>query len=101
MRMTARPRTRGRLEGRYSIELRVAEEARLHPDRVARCDRDHRHPGGDSVPRLCSGAREGPPGELPVEHKTGQPGLANVYAGLRRDLAVPSERPGGRSRSRL
>jgi len=55
---------------------------RIHAHRVARRDCDHRHPGGDPVPGVCSGAGEGATDNLYLEHEATGPRDRDVRPGL-------------------
>ena len=76
-------------------------EARLHADRAARGDRDHRHPGRDPLPRLRPGPREGArrPPASPTCRQIGT-AIDDVRAGLRRDVLLAEGLGRGSKRGR-
>ncbi len=59
---------------------------RIYPDRTTGGYRDHRHSGGDPLPRLCAGPRAGTQDQLPQQHEAAWAWRADVRARLRSAL---------------
>src|SRR5262249_40004202 len=85
-RLSSDARDTGGAEGRRDAELKESAhvthaEAGIHPDRAARRHCPHCHPGGDPLPRLCPGPREGPADDLYLQHEAVGPGHDDVCPG--------------------
>ena len=83
-------RSRSRNGALYAFIRRLSQ--RLHPDRAVGRDRYHRYLGGDPVPGVREGAREGAAGELFEQSQADGPGHEPIRHRLRPDVP-PSKFP--------